>query len=192
MGLFAVLETVIAALDRAGVGHMVSGSVASARHGEARATQDIDIVIDATASQMQDLVARLASSGMYVGDGLEALRHRTQFNVIDTTTGWKVDLIVLKDRPYSRTEFARRVRTEIGGISVCIVSAEDSILSKLEWARSSRSERQLRDVAGLVSVNGASLDWQYIRDWAVKLDVTDLLAEVMSDIELPSPDESKE
>ena len=192
MGLFEVLSTVIGALDRAGAEHMISGSVASARHGEARATQDIDIVVDATASQMQDLVAQLTSSGMYVGDGLEALRHRTQFNAIDTTTGWKVDLIILKDRPYSRTEFERRIRTEIGGVSVCIVSAEDSILSKLEWARSSRSERQLRDVASLVSVNGAALDWQYIRDWAVKLDVADLLAEVLNDVEFPSPDEPAE
>jgi hypothetical protein len=131
MGLFEVLETVVGALGRAGVAHMISGSVASARHGEARAAQDIDIVIDPAADQMETLLAELQATELYVGDGWAALRHRSRFNVIDTRSGWKVDLIVRRDRPYSVVELDRRRPVVLGGVESWVASAEDCILSKL-------------------------------------------------------------
>jgi hypothetical protein len=170
-GLFEVLGSVVAALDAAGIPHMVSGSVASARHGEARATQDIDIVIDPDLSQVVDLVAVLRDAGMYVTDGRVALEERSQFNVIDTASGWKVDLIIRKDRPYSRAEFDRRRSVSIGGVQTAIVTAEDSILSKLEWASLGGSERQLADARSIAVAQSGDLDWAYLERWAIELDV---------------------
>jgi hypothetical protein len=88
-----------------------------------------------------------------------------------------VDFIVRKDIPYRREEFSRRRRAEIGGHSVWIVSPEDLILSKLAWAKTSRSEMQLRDVRQLL-VSGPSVDQEYLDRWAAELTVTDLLREV--------------
>lgn len=183
MGLFEVLETVVDALDRAGVAHMISGSVASARHGEARATQDIDIVIDPTADQMEILLAELRTTELYVGDGWAALRHRSQFNVIDTCSGWKVDLIVRHDRPYSVVELERRQPVVLGGVESWVASAEDCVLSKLEWAKISGSERQISDVRSLMSVRGDALDFDYLQRWALELGVDGMLEEVRRDLE---------
>jgi len=176
MSMFAVLASVVDALDRAGIVHMVSGSVASARHGEARATQDIDLVIDPTPEQMQVLLHELHATEMYVGDGTAALLHRSQFNVIDTASGWKVDLIIRRDRPFSVVELDRRRPLVLGGVACWIASPEDCILSKLEWAATSGSERQVRDVRSLLAVQRDLLDDEYLDRWAPVLGVADQLA----------------
>lgn len=181
MGMFEVLGTMVDALDRAGITHMISGSVASARHGEARATQDIDIVIDPTPEELEVLLHVLGATDMYVGDGRAALSHRSQFNVIDTRSGWKVDLIIRRDRPFSVEELNRRRPVLIGGVQSWIASAEDCILSKLEWAKDSGSERQIRDVRSLVSVQGDVLDFDYLQRWALDLGVDELLDAVLRD-----------
>ncbi len=105
----------------------------------------------------------------YVGDADKALANRDQFNIIDTATGWKVDLIMRKDRPFSRSEFDRRIRTRITGVPVAVATVEDTILAKLEWSRRSDSERQLRDVVGMIAVAGTALDLAYLTHWADEL-----------------------
>jgi len=177
MGLFDALAAVVSVLDAAQVPHMVSGSVASARHGETRATQDIDIVIDPTPEQIDRICDGFRALGWYVGDGRAALDHRSQFNVIDTETGWKIDLVIRRDRPFSREEFGRRVSATIGGVDTWIVTVEDSILSKLEWAVAGGSERQLSDVRSMLAQQGETLDRDYLERWADELGVTALLRE---------------
>lgn len=88
-------------------------------------------------------------------------------------TGWKVDLIICKARPFSIEELRRREAVELFGIRVFLATAEDSILAKLEWAKLGDSERQLRDVAGILSVRSTSLDRPYIEQWAAALGIVD-------------------
>lgn len=110
---------------------------------------------------------------------LEALEHRRQFNVVDFETGWKADLIVRKDRPYSIEEFRRRQPEPVLGTTLFVASAEDVVVSKLEWARrSGGSERQLRDVRGVVLAVGDALDRAYVEQWVAALGVEDLWAQV--------------
>lgn len=78
----------------------------------------------------------------------DALRRRSMFNVIEITTGWKLDLVIRKARPFSVEEMRRRTPTRILGIEVPIATAEDTIIAKLEWAKLGASDRQLEDVAG--------------------------------------------
>ena len=86
-----------------------------------------------------------------------------------------------RDRPFSRTELARRVAVDLTfGQAVSIVTPEDAILSKLEWAqRSGDSEKQLADAAGVLDINPA-LDREYIAQWAQDLGVTDLWMRISS------------
>ena len=107
-----------------------------------------------------------------MGDGIRAVREHDMFNVLDTSTGWKIDLIVRKDRAFSVEEFARRTPVTIDGIDTYVASPEDSILSKLEWAKESGSEVQLRDVAQMISAFAKSLDWVYLRSWASDLGIS--------------------
>ena len=87
------------------------------------------------------------------------------FYVIDPETGWKADLIVRKDRPFSESEFARRLATTYFGTSLHVATLEDLILSKLEWARLGGSARQVEDVRALLRVNAGHVDRAYLERW---------------------------
>lgn len=170
-----LLATIVAALDAAGVPHMLAGSMASSFHGEPRSTQDIDLVIDPDDASLRQFAESLDRSRFYVGDAAVAMQHRDQFNVIDLETGWKVDLIIRKNRPFSRTEFDRRRPVELLGVSTHLATAEDTILAKLEWARAGGSERQLSDAVAMLRVGRGELDTASLQRWAGELGVADLL-----------------
>ena len=99
------------------------------------------------------------------------------FNVFHVEAVSKVDFIVRKDAEYRIQEFDRRRIVEVDGHPIWIVSAEDLVLSKLAWAKDSRSELQLRDVGSIIASQPA-LDWEYMEKWPPSLGVTDLLHEV--------------
>ena len=144
-------------LDRAGVAYMLAGSFASAYHGSLRSTQDIDLVIAATPQQLQTLIQGLPS-GEYYADldaALEAFKHETMFNVIDLRTGWKIDMIIRKSRAFSQEEFGRRQRLSLQGISFSVASAEDVILSKLEWSKLSQPQRRSKTQQEFLKYSGA-------------------------------------
>ena len=173
------LRRVIDALDSVGAKHMVVGSFASTFHGEPRTTRDIDIVVEAGAAEIARFVAALsesAESDWYADADAaqEAVTSRSMFNVIDTGTGWKVDVMIQKDSEFAKSEFSRRQAAELLGTPVFVASAEDTILSKLLWARDSESERHMRDAAGVVAAVGESLDEDYIEQWAEQLGIVDL------------------
>ena len=169
-----LLRSVVEWLNASGIPYMLTGSVASAFHGAGRATMDVDLVVDPQAAQLTDLLARIASSGAYVSEdaAFEALLHRTMFNVVDTESGWKADLIVRKHRPFSETEFARRTAVDYFGVRLEIASVEDVILSKLESAKLGGSARQLEDVRALIDLNRDTLDYEYLRKWVAALGIS--------------------
>jgi hypothetical protein len=171
-----LLAEIVRDLDAAGIPHMVAGSVASTLHGEPRTTQDVDMVIDPRGGDLQAFAANLDRDRFYVGDWVGAFERRDQFNVIDTTTGAKVDLIFRKNRPFSQSEFDRRRAVTILGVLTFVATVEDTILAKLEWAGGG-SERQRRDVIGMLATQGDRVDRDYLARWAVELGVERDLAE---------------
>jgi hypothetical protein len=137
MSIPEVLQRIVGALDQAGISYMLSGSFASAYYGALRATQDIDLVIAATPAQLRTFVQALSNDQYYadLAAALEAYNRQSMFNVIDLATGWKIDFIMRKARAFSREEFGRRQMTNLQGMTLFVASAEDVILSKLEWAK---------------------------------------------------------
>jgi hypothetical protein len=171
------LATVVSLLARLGVPYMLTGSMATSYYGRPRATHDADLVIDPSFTQLEALIGALTTAGFYVSGetARNALRGGRPFNAIEMESASKIDFIVRRDRAFSRTEFTRRTVADLPfGNGVSIVSPEDAVLSKLEWARrSGDSERQLADAAGVVDLN-PDLDRDYITQWAEELGVTDL------------------
>ena len=177
MSLASLLARLANALDDVGVPWMLSGSLASAFHGTPRSTQDIDIIVVLTLRDLPALLAAFPEDDYYLSESAarEAVRVHGQFNVIDLQTGWKVDLILRKQRPFSLAEFDRRVEREVLGVRVPVCSPEDSILSKLEWAsKMGGSDRQLRDVTGIWELQRGALDLDYLGRWAGDLGVLGL------------------
>jgi hypothetical protein len=167
---------VVGALERAGIPYMLAGSFASTHHGTPRATQGIDIVIDPTFETLDAFLAALESEDVYfdVDVARGEFRHRGMFNVIDGATSWKLDVIYRKARAFSREELKRRIRTTVLGVEIFVATVEDTILAKLEWAKLGESERQLRDVRGILDVQGEALDAVYIERWLDELGVREL------------------
>jgi hypothetical protein len=175
--LQGLLDRLVRALDAAGIPFMIAGSFASSAHGLPRTTQDMDIVVDPPGPEALDALVRgLSPTDYYVDSGAakDALRRRSMFNVIDHASGWKVDFIIRKNRAFSREEFARRMQIRLLDVPVYVASPEDTIVAKLEWSKqSSGSERQRRDVAGIVATLGEALDRAYVERWVADLDLAD-------------------
>jgi hypothetical protein len=166
-----VLQRVTVALGSAGIPYMLTGSFASSFYGSLRSTQDIDFVIEASAAQLQDFAGQLLRNEYYVDidAALEALNRESLFNLIDLKTGWKIDLIIRKSRAFSQEEFRRRQQVDLGGITLFVATAEDIILAKLEWAKLGESQRQIDDAAGILKLQGDSLDRSYLEKWVPDL-----------------------
>jgi len=170
------LDAVIRILERLNVPYMITGSLAASHHGRPRATHDADVVIDLDRDQLDALVRDLDAANFYVdaAGAREALAQRRQFSAIDAAHAWKIDLIIRKEREFSREEFSRRQHVDVGfGRPLAMVTPEDAVLSKLEWAKRTDSERQLRDAAAIVELN-PTLDRRYLAYWANQLGVVDL------------------
>ena len=175
-----LLVRLAGALNASGMPWMITGSTASALYGEPRATQDIDIVIDPQPDQLSALLDAL-KDGFYVSaeEASEALRLRGMFNAIDLESGWKADIIVCPDRDFERNEIARRRPVRLFDVDVFVISPEGSVVSKLRWAATSGSERQLRDAASVLVGCAGELDMDYIRREAESAGVTDLLVKIL-------------
>jgi hypothetical protein len=169
-------------LELAHIPYMVTGSVASAYHGEPRATRDLDIVVDPLPNTLAVLVDGLLHDGYYVDRdaAMAALRERTQFNAVGVDAT-KIDFIVRKDRPFSREEFERRRPADLLGTPAFIASVEDMIIAKLEWSVPFESERQMRDVAAMLNVAGDAIDYPYLDLWVGTLGLTEAWRAVAAD-----------
>jgi len=178
------LKFVLDALEQAGIPYMLVGSFASNLYGVPRATQDADIVIVPDPDKLRNFLSTLTREGFYVppeSSVRQALIHECPFNVIHVDSGFKVDLIPKRARPFSQQEFQRRVKIHFLGKLRPFATPEDTILTKLEWAKGSEGRRQLEDAAAIVEVVGGELDWGYLHRWAVALGVKELLEKLISD-----------
>lgn len=151
--------------------------MAMACYAQPRMTRDIDVV---AAFYLRD-VARIAEtmgSGFYVSEeaAREAVLHQTSFNAIHEDSLIKVDFMVRKREGHRPHEFERRVRLKLDTFDLWVVSKEDLVLSKLDWARESKSERQLTDVENLLATGR---DEDYLRAWSARLSLTDMLTRVL-------------
>lgn len=165
MNVADFLREIVTALDQAGIPHMLTGSFASSLHGSPRSTQDLDIVIAPSKEALEKLLTLFPPGTHYYVDkeaAFDAFERKSQFNLISVDSGWKVDFIIRKGRPFSIREFERRSQARVMGVPVQMVSAEDLILAKLEWAAAGGSQRQIEDVAGVLRIQREKLDDAYL------------------------------
>jgi len=177
----SVLKLVTGRLDAARIAYMITGSIAGGHYGRPRMTRDIDIVVELGPADAGRLAATLGDEFSVDPETIRgAIARQSLFNAIHRDAIVKVDFVVRQDTPYRIEEFGRRRLVDIDGHRLWMVAPEDLILSKLLWARDSRSELQLRDVRDLLAFQGGRLDRVYLDRWAASLSVQSLLQEVES------------
>jgi hypothetical protein len=180
-----VMQQVIDVLDNLSVPYLVGGSFASSIYGTYRATADVDLVADLRFEHVAMLVQALSGQFYIDEDSVcDAIRLRRSFSAIHLATSFKVDVFIPQQRPYSLVQFERRVRQTIWTDpehAVYLASAEDNLLAKLEWYRLGNevSDRQWRDILGVIKTQGERLDFAYLRQWAATLKVADLLEKAL-------------
>lgn len=177
----AVTLLVVQALEALEVPYLIGGSMAGALHGVPRATNDADFVVDLKMEQVEAFV-RFVTPAFYadVDSIRQAVRAKRSFNLIHLATMFKVDIFVRRARPFDQSQFARRINAVIATDpeqTAFVASAEDTILAKLEWFRMGGevSDRQWRDILGILKAQGERLDRAYMQEWAVRLQLEELL-----------------
>jgi len=166
-----VLKEVARRLDRAKISYMITGSTAANFYAVPRMTRDIDIVVELSEPEIGKFILAFEKDHYLEPETVrEAVKNHGMFNLIHDQYIIKVDFVVRKNTPYRRREFARRKKISIDGQELYVVAPEDLILSKLEWAKDSKSQVQLRDVQNLLQ-SVKKLDRRYLARWAKQLGV---------------------
>lgn len=175
-------------LDQLEIPYVIGGSMASIIHGMLRMTMDVDIVADIQPEHVSLFVTELQDA-FYVDEQMirQAIQRRSSFNLIHLSTAFKVDIFVSKGRQFDQQQFKRRISEQIGperDEQIWVLSAEDIVLAKLEWFRlgGEVSERQWRDILGVLKTQQSALDIGYLHQWAETLAVADLLERALEEL----------
>ncbi|HEX8501685.1 MAG TPA: DUF6036 family nucleotidyltransferase [Pyrinomonadaceae bacterium] len=186
-GPLEVLSQVTRALEEYGVTYVVVGSFASSMRGLYRTTADIDIVADIRPEHVRPLVTALQEK-FYVDEQAvrRAVTRHGSFNAIHFDAVFKVDVFVARDDEFGRQQLARRRAEKItpeAAQEFYVATAEDTILAKLLWYRSGGevSRVQWADMLGVIGTQGVALDVEYLREWADRLGVQDLLEKLLAE-----------
>jgi hypothetical protein len=189
--IIEVTLKVVQVLERLGITYHVGGSLASSSYGVARSTLDVDMVADIKPEQAKNIY-KLLKEEFYVDTEMiqDAIRRRSSFNLIHLESMFKVDVFILKDRPFDREGFSRRIQKAVSSEDpekrLFFASPEDTVLNKLEWYMKGGevSDRQWNDVLGILKVQGKELDIDYLKRWAENLSLSHLLNKVFDEAEI--------
>jgi hypothetical protein len=158
---------IVQALDQLQISYMVAGGFAAIFYGEPRLTIDIDIVVDIKPGHIKPLIAAFPAPDYYLNEEAvrDAIRRRYPFNIIQTTTAAKADIVPLPDDVFSRVAFSRRQRMIFNqeGAEAYFISAEDIVLAKLFAFEATGSDKHLRDIKGVLVTQWGQLNLDLIR-----------------------------
>ena len=180
-----LLQFLARTLERLKLPYLITGSTVTIFYGEPRFTNDIDVVVQLPANAIQEFCLEFPADEFYVSveAAAEAVKHHSQFNIIHPGSGLKIDVMIPAMSDFDRSRFERALRVQAGSTwSVSFATPEDAIIKKMEYFREGRSEKHLRDIAGVLKTSGTQLDLQYIEHWATKLGLRDIWQAIQSAI----------
>jgi hypothetical protein len=182
------VRAVVTIFTNLGIPYALGGSLASSVHGIDRYTRDADITAEPFPGKETQLQAAFGPAYYVSLPAIqEAIRNRSSFNIINTSTGFKVDVFIRKDTPFEESAMQRRLVMELPDLPaqpIALQTPEDLILFKLRWYRlgEESSTQQWNDVLGVLKVQGEKLDNPYLDRWAADLQVSDLLARARQEV----------
>lgn len=172
-----ILKDCTVRFERLGIEYMLTGSMAMLHYAVGRMTRDIDIVIDVSKTDAKTIIAEFEPDYYVPRERVfDAISRKFMFNLLHHETVVKIDCMIRKETEFQKTAFTNRKKIAFGDFEVWTIGKEDLILSKLNWAKDAKSEMQMRDVANMLRTE---YDENYVRNWAEKLNVENLLEECL-------------
>jgi hypothetical protein len=191
MSQLELLKKTVRSLEREDIPYMLTGSLVSSFQGNPRSTHDIDIIISIRMDDIPGIMEIFDPKRFYINrDSVkEAIINNSQFNVLDTEEGNKIDFWILTDSDFDKSRFARRQKIEIFGFKAYLSAPEDTIIQKLIWSKlSGGSKKQYEDALSVYELQYGDLDIEYMDYWSKQSDIEDLYGKMMSDAEAESRD----
>lgn len=181
MTIAEILSEVTVALQGCSIPYVIGGSFASSAWGHPRQTNDVDIEVLITEETWGCLLGRLGHE--YLANTAEfqvSIRDHSEYRtaqLLHREEAFKIDLFLLHDDEYTRSELARGVTAAIGEARLRLLAPENIVLQKLRWFRAGGevSDRQMNDVIQVLETQDNALDWTYLEHWASHFRVDDLL-----------------
>ena len=168
--MVSFFHKIVDVLEELKIPYMLSGSVAMGVYILPRATRDFDFVVHLEPRHVDSFVYNF-QEGYYCNiDAIkDAVKYQSLFNIIDHSSGYKADFVILKNQEFRQIEFERKVKMEYFDKFVYLVSVEDLLLSKIIWIQDLQSSIQMEDIKNLCQVE--SIDWLYVNEWIHKLNL---------------------
>ena len=158
-----LLQRVCKLLDENNIPYMITGSIAMNIYTIPRMTRDIDIVVELSLDRVDEFTDMFPDSYFNIDTIKDKIKRKGIFNIIDHTTGFKIDFIIRKDTEYFKLAFERRQRIKELDTELCVISLEDLIIAKIIWIQQNQSEKQIHDIESLLL--NPDKDMNYITEW---------------------------
>ena len=170
-----ILHDFAARIEKLDVPYMLTGSMAMMAYSVYRFTADVDVVLELQEKDAKRIVETFEPDYYVPHNAVSrAIASRRMFNVIHQETAFKIDCVLKKNTEFQQSAFENRRKIDFYGGDIWIITKEDLIISKLLWAKESRSEKQLNDVRNLIL---SGIETAYIEDWTQKLEIFNLFEE---------------
>ena len=189
MSQLELLEKIIKSLEKASIPYMLTGSLVSSFQGNPRSTHDIDIIISVNIDDIPGIMEAFDLKRFYINrDSVKkAIIDNSQFNVLDTEEGDKIDFWVLTDSNFDKSRFSRRQKIGLFGFKTYISAPEDTIIQKLLWSKlSGGSKKHYEDALSVYEIQYGKLDMGYMDYWSKELEIETLYKEMVSEAAVES------
>lgn len=170
-----LLRVVASTCESLAIPYFITGSTATIVYGEPRFTNDIDTVVELSATKARAFCDFFDRNEFYLSETavLSAIKNHSQFNLIHPGSGLKVDFMVAAETDFNRSRMSRaRNLSVLDGRTIKFASPEDAILMKLKYYQEGQSEKHIRDILSVLKIQDKRIDYQYLDHWAIQLDVT--------------------
>lgn len=177
-----ILKDCTERFERLDINYMLTGSMAMLHYAIGRMTRDIVVVLEVSNKDSEAIIKEFEPDYYVPHNPVRDAIHRRRFmfNLLHQETVVKIDCVVLKDNEFQKGAFERRRKFEFGDFQIWTISKNDLILSKLHWAKDTKSEMQMRDVANMLRTE---YDQNFVCALAKKLEVQDLFNECLEMLE---------
>jgi len=170
-----LLKITTSFLGENNIPYMITGAWSVIYYGRPRASHDVDFIIEVETEEISQTLKSFKKLPedflIQVREIKEAIKKKSQFNILHLPTGLKLDFWLLTDDPFDKSRFSRRKKLEILGQLMWMATPEDTILQKLRWYKEAKIEKHLVDAAFVYQIQKKNLDMKYLGNWVKELDV---------------------